>query len=85
MQTTIRIRGREYQLGLTDPRPFEAERFPGKPVYVLTGKRGARYETTRNVPRPDLMFLMGVTSSFSKTMDGVWLTDTDGHLAVVTD
>jgi hypothetical protein len=53
--------------------------------YILTGKRGAKYATCRNVNHTHMMFVcnergFGITSGF----EGVWLSDADGSLKVVS-
>ena len=47
--------------------------------YELVGKRGAKYYTVRNVPSPELMFVVPARG-FSPVLDGVWLTDRSGTL-----
>lgn len=82
MGTSIRIRGKDYAVE-------RVERTTGTEIqrgvaYVLTGKRGAKYTTMRNEPRPEMMFLI-YADKFgpAAVMDGVWLTDKGGQLAVV--
>lgn len=78
--TAIRIRGRDYTV-----EPFE--RPNTEKAYRIKGKRGASYETVRNVPRPHLMFLIGGgrLGLMSSVMKGVWLSDKDGELTVVRE
>ena len=52
--------------------------------YVLTGPRGARYRTMRNVNTPHMMFLVSGRKFTTQTMKGVWLTDKHGDLHVVS-
>lgn len=56
----------------------------GRPIYILQGKRGAKYGTCRTVLHPEYMFLVhasggrgfGIPAGYEK----VWLTDKDGDL-----
>jgi hypothetical protein len=51
--------------------------------YVLSGVRGARYRTIRNVPNPHMMFIVSERKFLSPaSMNGVWLTDKGGTLKV---
>jgi len=81
-KSTIRIRGRDY----TVERFERAKPQPGTDTeiaYRLHGTRGAAYETLRNVPRPEMMFLIH-SNRFgpASVMRNVWLTDKSGDLAV---
>lgn len=86
MDDTITIKGRTFTVEVIPPDEAMEE---GRPAYRLTGPRGASYSTFRNVPNPDLMFLVG----FGKSRHGgftpnplggdVWLTDKDGTLELV--
>lgn len=61
------------------------ERTPaGQPevTYHLTGPRGAQYRTIRNVPNPDLMFLVNDRPGSYKAPKA-WLTDRAGPLEVI--
>lgn len=83
---TITINGREYAVEVLphDDRPSAL----GRPRYRLTGKRGAVYDTLRNRPHPELMFLVAYHpgKAFPATVDplgkGLWLTDRNGTLEV---
>lgn len=82
MATTIQIRGREYRV-----ESFERETPRGtEKVYRLHGARGALYQTMRNLPRPEMMFIIGGgrLGISSTVMRGVWLTDKDGQLTVAS-
>ena len=73
----MKIRGREYKVAVLPPDQLDE----GRPVYMITGQRGAVYYTVRNRPNPDLMFLM---SAAGKCMlKNVWLTDRSGTLEEV--
>jgi hypothetical protein len=77
---TIQIRGMTYTVEIfTRCRDGKSEC-----AYRLIGKRGARYETLRNVPKPEMMFLIH-SDRFGPVavMNGVWLTDEGGTLRVV--
>lgn len=77
---TIQIRGLNYSVEIfTRVRDGKSEC-----AYRLTGKRGASYETVRNVPKPEMMFLV-YSDRFgpAAVMNGVWLSDKDGTLRVV--
>lgn len=76
--TTITIRGRDYGVSV-HPETVAGE----GTTYVITGKRGHKWFTTRNVPKPHMMFLLPDVG-FSKTMDRVWLSDKNGSLEVVS-
>lgn len=75
---TITIRGREYQVE-SHPDAVQGE----GTTYVVVGKRGTKWYTCRNVPKPHMMFLLP-ERGFSKTMDRVWLSDQTGTLEVVS-
>ena len=77
---TVTIRGREYSVEVLPPRHALDE---GRPVYRLTGGRGAVYSTMRNRPRPDLIFLIREGAASFGAMANVWLTDRDGTLREV--
>jgi len=70
----LTIRGREYVVS-SHPEAVLGE----GTTYVITGKRGHKWYTVRNVLKPYMMFLIP-ESGYSKTMSGVWLTDEDGTL-----
>lgn len=53
-----------------------------RPVYQLTGKRGARYFTMRNYKQPDYMFVVNLNGG-TTPFDGKWLTDKNGKLEVI--
>lgn len=72
----IIIRGRSYQVH-QDTCPEE------RVFYTITGKRGTRWTTLRNVNDPSMLFLVPEKGT-SKTMDRVWLTDRNGILEVVS-
>lgn len=75
---TITIRGRDYEVA-AHPDAVEGE----GTTYVITGKRGHKWYTCRNKPKPHMMFLLP-ESGFTKTMDRVWLSDQHGNLEVVS-
>ena len=77
--TTIAIRGRDYDV-TAYPNAIAGE----GTTYVITGKRGHKWYTSRNVPKPHMMFLLP-EQGFSKTMDRVWLSDEGGNLKVVAE
>jgi hypothetical protein len=68
----VRLNGREYRVEVTGEDN-------GRPRYLLTGKRGARYFTMRNVPNPDLLFIVA-ESIGSAPFRGQWFTDIGGDL-----
>jgi hypothetical protein len=75
----IKLNGREYKVDVLDGKLDE-----GRPVYKLTGKRGAEYLTVRNRPNPDLMFVIAERGGFSAGgLRNVWLSDLDGALKQV--
>jgi len=80
---TITIRGREYAVERVRDKADDKG-----VVYLLAGKRGARWLTMRNVHHPAMMFLINersIKSGFrvsSQMMEGVWLTDEGGQLRV---
>lgn len=76
MNGDITINGRQYAVEL---RP-STERDEGRPVYRITGARGAVYWTVRNRPNPDMMFLIRHGKFGPGAMSQVWLTDKDGQL-----
>lgn len=87
MNTEITIKGRVFTVEMLEPGPDEAK-LDGhdRPVYKLTGKRGADYRTFRNVPNPDRMYLVGFSpGNFTPDPLGrdVWLTDRNGVLEVI--
>ena len=58
----------------------------GLPMYILHGKRGARYLCMRNVKRPDLMFLVNdkrFGSNLPKIKGYGWFSDKTGKLEPV--
>lgn len=71
------IRGRKYQ--------FEQDEqlYKGRPRYILTSAKGKKWFTVRNVPKPDMLFLISL--NMSKTLERVWLTDKDGKLEVIKE
>lgn len=73
----ITIRGREYQV---NAQPCSEE----NTVYYITGKRGHKWYTMRNQNYTYMLFLMP-EKGISKTMNGVWLTDQNGKLEVVSE
>lgn len=80
-QTEIVIRGRPYKVTRAASTRVGETPF----VYTLTGRRGASYRTTRNEPKPDMMFLLDNRGfGIPSVMDGVWLSDKDGSLKVVS-
>jgi hypothetical protein len=75
----IRVNGRDFII--TEIRDGKGKHDAGRPVYILSGKRGARYATCRNVHHPDMMFLVtergfGIPAGW----ENVWLTDASGAL-----
>ncbi len=72
--TTIEIEGRTYTVEL-----IEDTLDKDRQGYQLTGKRGARYFTMRNVPNPHLMFLVNLSATNAPKS---WLTDEGGTLRV---
>jgi hypothetical protein len=72
---TITLGGRLYEVETLPPGQLDE----GRPVYRLTGKRGATYHTVRNRPNPDLMFLIVEGARFG-VLRNVWLTDKGGEL-----
>jgi len=75
---TIKIRGREYLIS----------KIYGKDIinYKLVGKRGAEYYTERNIPNPDVLFI--IPKNFMRgmgTFNGVWLSDKGGELKVIKE
>jgi hypothetical protein len=74
--TTIVIHGRTYRI-----EPFVSSR--GESNYRLIGVRGARYFTMRNVNRPENLFVISEAPR-TNVLEGVWLTDKDGGLRVLT-
>jgi hypothetical protein len=76
MTTTIRIRGREYDVE-TCESPQDKRR------YRLRGKRGASFYTMRNVHRPHMMFVISEAPR-SNGLERVWLSDENGTLRVVS-
>jgi hypothetical protein len=76
----LRVRGRNYQVSRVELQTKNGT----VEAYQLTGARGAVYTTMRNVPRPEMMFLVGggKFGMISSVMQGVWLTDADGTLKV---
>lgn len=74
----LTINGREFEVTVSTMLDPDRRR-----AYELRGKRGASYYTMRNVPNPDLMFVVNVTFTKSTGLEGVWLTDKNGVLEVV--
>lgn len=77
--TTLRVNGRDYSV--TVESKYDTVLKKSLPRYTLTGKRGAKYYTMRNVYNPGRMFLIEL--GFAKTMENVWLTDEGGTLRVL--
>lgn len=73
----ITIKGRQYEVE-TIP-----EKENDRSVYLITGKRGNQWYTMRNVPNPDLLFLIPAGGGALSTMKDVWLTDKDGTLVQI--
>jgi len=76
--TPIRVNGRDFTV--TEIREGKGKD-AGRPVYILSGKRGAKYATCRNVNHPEMMFLVsergfGIPAGWER----VWLTDASGAL-----
>jgi hypothetical protein len=67
--TTITVEGRTYQVAQDGDQ------------YVLTGARGARYRTLRNLPRPHTLYLINA-KDWTKSAPRSWLTDKNGKLEV---
>ena len=79
--TTVRINGRDYEVAQRDgSHPLDRGT-----IYSLTGKRGAKYATCRNVNHPEQMFLVHDGRGFGipHGFEGVWLTDKNGTLEVL--
>ena len=73
--STIRVNGRQFDVTLMGDKESN---------YYLTGARGAKYRTMRNVNTPDLMFLVSARGASRGTpMKGVWLSDKGGTLRQV--
>lgn len=82
---TITVCGRPYVVTVADRQDGKAT---GKSLfYILTGSRGARYGTLRNVKNPHLMFLVHAGRGFGPvrlgSSDTTWLTDEGGELREV--
>lgn len=78
---TITLRGREYTVTVREPDHRTAKHGT---VYVLSGPRGARYFTMRNVHRPAMMFICDDRGFGPVTsLQGLWLTDKNGSLESV--
>lgn len=76
---TITINGRTYGVEVLPDREQMQ-----RPVYRLTGARGADYTTMRVVPKPDQMFLFSTRKGLRvDPLPGVWLTDRNGTLEVL--
>ena len=79
---TLKIGNREFAV-----EKVEAPLKDGRsvPLYILTGKRGARYGTMRNMQRPEVMFLVHAGTGFGipAGFESVRLTDRNGMLEVV--
>lgn len=75
---TLVIRGRTFTVErVAETRDEKGYR------YKLTGVRGAKYSTMRNVNHKDMMFLINERGfGIAKTIDGVWLSDKDGKLTI---
>lgn len=85
MNTEIVIRGRVYFYTIeTLPADAVLDAFMKK--YNISGKRGAKYFTLRNQTNKDLMFICDRRSfGVAAVMKGVWLTDKDNVLKVLTE
>lgn len=70
----MKIKGREYTVTVLPSNQLDE----GRPIYMITGQRGAIYHTVRNRPNPDLMFL--ISEKGRCVMNNVWLTDRNGTL-----
>jgi len=78
---TITIKGREYTV---TPHSESQTGIRGEgTTYVITGKRGHKWYTCRNTHTTHAMFLLP-EKGFTKTMDGVWLSDKNGTLEVIS-
>lgn len=82
---TILVAGRQYAVEAGDSQRDTDE---GRPVYILTGARGARYATMRNANNPERMFLVHAGKrGFGPVRLGeahlTWLTDAGGELREV--
>ncbi len=78
---TVRIFGRDYAVSIRQGKhPLDQG-----VVYLLTGKRGAKYATVRNKHHPDKMFLVHSERGFGipAGFEGVWLSDQSGTLEVI--
>lgn len=77
MITQITINGKQFsvEVGNNDR--------DGQTSYTLTGKRGAKYGTVRNVNHPELMFMINLRGfGMAVGFEGVWMTDRNGQLEV---
>lgn len=85
MNTEIVIRGRVYSYTV-ETLPADAVLDAGKKQYNILGKRGAKYFTLRNQTNKDIMFICDRRSfGVASGMKGVWLTDKDNVLKVLTE
>lgn len=66
---TITVEGRSYEVTRDGDQ------------YILTGSRGARYRTLRNLPRPHMLYLINA-KDWTKSAPKSWLTDKNGTLEV---
>jgi len=48
--------------------------------YELHGPRGAHYGLLRNVPRPELLFMINLRGPLSRGTPDYWFTDRSGRL-----
>jgi hypothetical protein len=81
---TITVCGHQYTVEVTI---HEDGPDVGKPLYWLSGARGASYGVIRNRQNPLMMFLVHAGRSFGvvrlSSADTVWLTDEGGELREV--
>jgi hypothetical protein len=70
------IRGREYTIVNVS--------FVRETRYHLRGARGAKFFTMRNMHNPSRMFIVP-ESIGNKTLEGVWLSDENNVLKVVSE
>ena len=78
---TVKINGRDYGV---EVHPEGDILNPDRPRYTLIGPR-SRYSTMRNVPNPDVMFIVPEKGmSMKHTLSNVWLSDKTGELRQVS-
>ena len=81
--TTIRYSGRDFTVEQIDPETSKYSEFKAfRPVYIMTGPRGARYGLVRDRKMPHMLYPINLDERgyrFGNVLRG-WFSDEGGQL-----